>query len=439
MQKECDELVISCLFPPSNYVSGITVAKRIIDAGHPVDVLQARSNLDDNEFSLKVNDYINNRILVDVSCDNDWWECIEKFIRKGKSAIKNDYKRIYSRSWLMANHFLACEYKLQNSSTFWTAEFSDPLIYDLSNNEKTYKQMIVDDDAYIDMLNSHISNFNKDFPLIEYESSAYFIAEYLVYLFADKVIFTNENQRQIMLDQFPVDVHDHVMAKSEIMPHPTLPDEYYHLKKSKLKLDENYVNIAYFGSDYYGKRHFEGLFNALESLNHKYKDKIRLYIFINDKKLIKRLISTLECKGNIKIKKPLEYIEFLNATTRFDVLVVNDANTKGNYPVNPYLPSKFSDYLGSSSDIWAICESESTLSKSDVKYKSDVSDYSTSCEALAEILNDNDYVDEDYSFSDDYYQKRLTSLNELFESEFRKNQRLKKQLKEKSNKRFKIF
>jgi len=136
MQKECDELVISCLFPPSDYVSGITVAKRIIDAGHPVDVLQARRKLDDNEFSLKVNDYINNRILVDVACDNDWWECIHKFIRKGKSAIKKDYKSIYSRSWLMANHFLACEYKFRNNSTFWTAEFSDPLIYDLSTMRK---------------------------------------------------------------------------------------------------------------------------------------------------------------------------------------------------------------------------------------------------------------------------------------------------------------
>jgi hypothetical protein len=74
-----------------------------------------------------------------------------------------------------------------------------------------------------------------------------------------------------------------------------------------------------------------------------------------------------------------------------------------------------------------------------VKYKSDVSDYSSSCEVLVQILYDNDYVDDDYSFSDDYYQKRLTSLNELFESEFRKNQKLKKQLKEKSNKRFRIF
>ena len=439
MKEHYDELVISFLFPPSDNVSGITVAKRVIENNKMVDVLHVNDDSQGSDLSDHVHDLINDEIIIDMPCNVDWWECISKFIKKGMKSINKDYNRIYSRSWLMSNHFLASEYKFKNPPVFWTAEFSDPLIYDLSNNEKSYKQMIVDDDAYIDRLNKEIAGLNGDFLLIEHNSSAYFIAEYLVYLFADKVIFTNENQRQIMLEQFPVDVMDLVFAKSEIMAHPTLPDDYYQIKKSKLKLNDDYINIAYFGGDYYGKRHFEGLFYALESLNHKYRDKIRLHIFIKDRKLIKRLVSTLDVKDNIKVKKPLEYLEFLNATTKFDVLVVNDVHTKGSFPINPYLPSKLSDYLGSSADIWAICEDGSALSKSNVKYKSDISDYSTSCDALVQILNDNGYIDEGCSFSEDYYQKRLTSLNELFESEFRKNQKLKKQLKEKPNKRFKLF
>ncbi|MBP3791493.1 MAG: hypothetical protein ILA26_05650 [Methanobrevibacter sp.] len=439
MQKQCDELVISLLFPPSDNVSGITVAKRIIENNRLVDVLHADADFKSNDFSDYVSQFIRNEIVIDMNCEPDWWECISKFIKKGISAIKKDYDKIYSRSWMMSNHFLACEYKFVNESTFWTAEFSDPLIFDLSNKEKTYKQMIVDDKSYIDGLNSKIAKLDGDFPLIEYDSSAYFIAEYLVYLFADNIIFTNENQRRIMLEQFPVDVSSHVLSKSEVKAHPTLPEEYYQIKKSKLKLNDEYINVAYFGGDYYGKRHFEGLFYSIESLNHKHKDKIRLYIFIKDNKLIKRLISTLDAKENIKIRKPLPYLEFLNSTTRFDVLVVNDVDTKGNFPVNPYLPSKLSDYLGSSTDIWAICEDGSTLSESDVRYKSCISDYESSCEVLVQILEENGHGDEGYSFSDDYYQKRLTSLNELFENEFRKNQKLKRQLKEKPNKRFKLF
>ena len=111
-----------------------------------------------------------------------------------------------------------------------------------------------------------------------------------------------------------------------------------------MNLDEELINIAYFGADYYGKRHFEALFYALESLNHEYKNKIKLHLYINDKKLIKRLISTLSAKDNIVVKKPLDYLTFLNATTKFDVLIVNDVITKDNFKINPYLQT-FSIFL----------------------------------------------------------------------------------------------
>jgi hypothetical protein len=444
MQRVSDELIISFLFPPSDYVSGITVSKRIIENGETVDVLQAKSKSNANsQFNRCVDDLINERILIDMDCEVDWSDCIFKFSRLGLKAIKHDYNKIYSRSWLMANHFLACEYKFKNEFCFWRAEFSDPLIYDLSNRPKSYKQMLIDNEDYINKINNQITDFNKNnntnFPLVENNTSAYFICEYLVYLFADKIIFTNENQREVMLKQFPIDIYDFAFKKSEIKGHPTLDESYYHIVDSKLKLDDEFINIAYFGGDYYGKRHFEALFYAFESLNHKFKEKIRLYLFINDKKLIKRLISPLSVKDNIIVKKPLEYLEFLNATTKFDVLVVNDVITKGNYEINPYFPSKFSDYFGSGKDIWAISEHGSTLSNEDVKYKSDIHDFQTCGDELVKILNDRGFEDEDCYF-EEYYIERLTSLNELYEKEFRKNLKLKKELDElKKSKKFKLF
>ncbi|MBE6501042.1 MAG: hypothetical protein E7Z79_01220 [Methanobrevibacter thaueri] len=442
-----DELVISFMFPPSDYVSGITVFKRIIENDEIVDVLHA--NVKDNSNSGLneiIEDFIDDRILIDIDCDTDSANCIFKFVKLGINAIKKDYKKIYSRSWLMSNHFLAFEYKLNHPAAFWSAEFSDPLIYDLSNKPKKYKKMLIDDEKYIDKINDQIGTFNqnnnKSFPFVENNSSAYFIAEYLVYLFADNVIFTNDNQRETMLRQFPVDIYDFVLAKSEIRRHPTLKSKYYHIKELDLNLNDEFINIAYFGMDYYGKRHFEALFYALESLNHKYKNKIKLHLYMNDKKLIKELISQFSVKENIAIRKPLDYLSFLNATTKFDVLIVNDVMTKDNFKVNPYLPSKVSDYLGSSSDIWALCEMGSTLSSVDVRYKSDIHDFNSCGETLVEILHDKGFVDEEFSF-DEYYNRRLTFLNELYEGEFRKNLKLKKELKklkrEKSKKRFKIF
>ena len=62
----------------------------------------------------------------------------------------------------MANHFLASEYKFTRSNTFWTAEFSDPLIFDLNNKLKTYKNMIIKNQEYISKLNNKIKIFNEN-------------------------------------------------------------------------------------------------------------------------------------------------------------------------------------------------------------------------------------------------------------------------------------
>ncbi len=427
---DCDELYISFLFPPDESVSGITVFKRIVENNKMVDVLQSKiKSPKHNELDKLVDEYVSNRLLVDVGCDNDWADCIFQSIKEGMNAIEGDYKKIYSRSWLMSNHFLAYEYKLNHPEVFWTAEFSDPLVLNLDNEPKTYNEMIIDDESYVSKINNEIINLNKstgnDFKLIDNKSSAYFIAEYFVYLFADKVIFTNENQREVMLNQFPGNVKSFVLDKSEIQMHPTLDDEFYHARDVDLDLDEDYINMAYFGNDYYSKRHFESLFYAVEALNHKYEDKIRVYLYLSNRNMVKSLIPS----DKFIVKKPLEYLDFLNAATKFDVLIVNDLATNGNFEVNPYLPSKLSDYLGSGSDIWALYEKGSTLSGFDLKYKSDMADYNGCLETLVKILKDYGYDDDSYSTDYDYLNDRFTNLNELYESEYRNKNNLKRKVK----------
>jgi hypothetical protein len=428
---DCNELFISFLFPPSDYVSGITVFKRIAENNRTVDVLQSDYKSENFlKFNEYVDKYVNDRIIIDMGCRVDWTDCIFEFTEKGLDSIKKDYKKIYSRSWLMANHFLASEYKFSHQDVFWTAEFSDPLIYDLNNNPKNYREMVIDDEEYVLKVNNQIRDLNEiadtDFPLVENNVSAYYVAEYLVYLFADRIIFTNENQCSVMLDQFPVDVRKFVSDKIEIRRHPTLGEEFYNIETADLELDESLINMAYFGNDYYSKRHFESLFYAVEALNHEFKDKLKIYLFISDDSLVKRLLPS----ERFIVKKPLGYLEFLNATTQFDVLIVNDVITKGNYEINPYLPSKLSDYLGSGSDIWALYEKGSSLYEFDLKYKSDVNDFDGCLNQLANILDDFGYGDENYSIDEDYMNKRFTDLNELFEHEFRRKQNLQSKIKE---------
>ena len=424
-----DELYISYFFPPDGEVSGINVLKRIIENEKKVDILHANSNTPNYS-----NEFINQHINIDISCNYDWADCIFEFIDKGLKAVNNDYKKIYSRSWLMSNHFLASEYKFKNSKCYWSAEFSDPLIYDLSNKKKTYKEMIIDNKEYISKINDKIIQYNKlnqtNFESVKNKSSAYFICEYVTYLFADEIIFTNPNQRHIMLNQFPVDIKEHILPKTKIKMHSSLPLNYYYLKETDLNLSKDNINIAYFGNEYYGKRHFESLFYAIESLNHKYKNKLKFYFFISNNSLLKSLINTLDSKDLFVVKKPLGFFEFLNATTQFDILMVNDVITKYNFDVNPYLPSKLSDYLASKTNIWALYEKGSSLSQFDLKYKSDILDFNECCLQLVEILNDYDFSDENYTIDNDYIFKRLTALNELYEREFNRNITLKNKYNE---------
>lgn len=441
-----DTLVISYKFPPSNDINGIVLAKRIITNDSLVDVVLNKVEEDEHIHFDEIDKNIDNRFYTSVDFIKDTVDAIFEFNKQGLELIGNrKYKKIYSSSWALSNHFLGLEYKLKHPDVFWTAEFSDPLTRDMDGEFKEFGKL--NNEEYVDRLNSKIKETDSSLKLLE-DSTIYFIAEYLTFIFADKIVFTNVNQKEMMVELYDENIKEIVENKAEITQHPTLEKKYYHLVEKKYDLNSEDINIAYFGNFYYVKRHFEALFYAYESLNHEFKDKIKLHIFINDDALLKMAINDLTFKENIIIQKPLDYFEFLNATTQFDILLVNDAITEGGFKVNPYIPSKLSDYKGSGRDIWSIYENGSQLSKEDAKYKSSASDFNQTRDVLINILKEYGYDDENYSFNNNYLEKRITDLNKLIEQEFRaknisneqvstlkrKNKKLKKKIKKIENK-----
>lgn len=436
---ESDKLVVSFKFPPDKDISGIVVAKRIINDNSKVDILHNKQENDDTLNFDKLDDYINERLCTPIDSERDSIDCIFNFINQGMDLIdKRDYKEIYSRSWFMSNHYLALEYKFRHPDVHWTAEFSDPVLRDMKGKIKNYKSSRLDNDEFINKVNSKIEELgNANFDLLDNPNNSFYLAEYLTFLFADRIIFTNKNQREIMLESYNDFIKEVVIDKSEIIPHPTLCKDYYHLKESSIDLDKDDINIAYFGTSYYISRHFEALFFAFESINHRYKDKIKFHLFISKDEFLDVLIDDLDFKDNIIIRDPLDYLEFLNATLKFDILLINDTITDGYFTVNPYLPSKLSDYLGSDKDIWAIYENKSTLSKVDVKYKSPINDFKQSSKVLLDILNDYGYEDSESSFNDDFYEIRINQLNRIIgkhETEISKLNEKNKKLSKKNKK-----
>ena len=426
LDNEVEELYITSRFLPLTDVSGIVFSKRIIAAGKKVDVLCSDIDGDkDNDFNNLVNNYIEDKIVIDGIYPVNSIPGIKFFVEEGIKKIDElgkKYSKVVSRAWTIESHFLALEYKLQNPDVSWTAEFSDPVAVDL-NNDFRGNRPFHHDEEFFSRINERILDINRKefgddvdsyFPEIKDGDELYLLAEYLPYLFADVVRFTNENQRKIMLDSIPIDIRDFVLNKSEVLRHPIFDDEFYTLRESSYKVNENYLNFAYFGT-YVGRRHLEYLFKPLEELADDVRRKIKLHMFVPNPEVLKANLHNLNISRNIEIGGKLPVLEFLNITTKMDVLIVNDSITEGVFDINPFLPSKLADYLGSGRDIWIMCEKGSIMDSYDVKYKSYINDYESSRNALEKIIQDKLGLDDIFKtvFDIDYYQARLTNLNDV--------------------------
>lgn len=435
--KNVEKLYITSKFPPLTDVSGIVFSKRIINSNEKVDVVC--SDFDekkDFDFNKIIDKYIDEKYIIEGKYISNSVDYVNYFRKKGISLLNKSnkkYKTIFSRSWTVESHFLAFEYKLLNPDVKWVAEFSDPLSFDINNQLRVNKPFIADEE-YFEKVNNAINKLNKKlfmdksedyFPLIKSGDELLFLAEYIPFLFADTVRFTNENQRRVMLKQFGYDIFDFVFNKSEVLRHPTLDSKYYFVKESDYPVDENMLNFAYFGT-YLGKRHLEYLFKSFEELDDDIKQKIRIHLFVPDADFIKSNLKYFDMNKYIKIGDKVPFLEFLNLTTKMDVLIVNDLVTEGVFEINPYLPSKLADYLGSGNDIWFICEKGSAMDKFPYKYKSYIDNYELTKQVLLNILIDklhstsNIYKKD--SNSDNYYQKRLTDLNIILEDMYKQRQ-----------------
>lgn len=431
----CEDLIITSRFPPMNDVSGIVLSKRIMEANKKVDTFQIKLNSNvkyDYDFNNLIEKYINKRIYLEKTAIPIALDDIIQFTKEAMVEIEKvdyEYKNITSRSWTIDSHFLALAYKLKHPNVCWTAEFSDPLLYDL-NNKVRPSNSVIHNQVFLEKINKMIDTINnnksidlkEDLPHINPDDGLYLLGEYLPYVFADKIRFTNHNQREIMLSEFPYNIKNFVMEKSEVKHHPILPKKYYHVKESDYNIDNNFINFGYFGT-YVGKRHLEYLFYAFEKLHPKIKKRIRIHFFTSNANFIKKLISDLSISESIIINNQVSLLEFLNLSTKLDILIVNDTPTKKDFKINPYLPSKLADYLGSGSDIWAICEEDSSMDKFKLPYKSYLNDYKSSEDVLHQIIQDKlpdlkDYLNKtnmkhkDY---ENYFKSRLTSLNNVSE------------------------
>lgn len=377
-------------FAPYAGTAGIVAAKRIIDNDKPIDLISSviASRKRQEEDLRLTNLYIREHEILAPGIQGTDDADIKNFIDFGLKTLERwltrgaRYDEMYSRAMVPHSHFLAAAIKRSNPGITWVAEFSDPLSLTVDGRRRRAAFQF----SEVHAIFSGWGTFEQQAMLLE-ESSIFRWAELLAYFFADRLIFTNENQLAIMLEYAPPAYRHAIEEKAIVSHHPTLPEKFYGMVTPEWKVDQNQVTLAYFG-DFHSTRGMTEVIDALENLPDDELYRFNLVIFTDSKRGSIHSQFSERVSEIITVQPRVNYLEFLATLGRMNVLIVNDSHTTDYYSQNPYLPSKVSDYRGSTTPIWAVVEPNSVLSKMEFSYKSTLGDISEASGILKAILRD---------------------------------------------------
>ncbi len=268
------------------------------------------------QITVGANSYFNG------AAQTDWGDAACKRAQAIDAAV------MYSRSMWVGSHIAALRYRRQHPHTKWYAEFSDPL---------------------------YMGTDDRPRPCAAGEDPDFWMnIEYEVMCEADVLIFTNENQLAYMLERNPRVQHpEAIREKSMVLHHPALPRQYVSLMHCEYPLNPQQINVGYFGT-FYSNRNSDDLLRLLQ------RPDVAVHIFTPQKEM--ELPKTYQpFAARLHLHDTVDHLSFLNVASRFDYLFLSDVDFPGE--INPYLPSKFADYLMTGTPILAKISVNSCLSR----------------------------------------------------------------------------
>lgn len=386
--QETTNLAFMYCFSPYSDTSAIVGTRVLAEQSELFDVFSndmSKVRKYDAGLEMVTGPFVSYQGIIDTSPSFGDWKSILQYAVKAvaraetRQETHKPYKTMYSRALWIGSHLAAALFKLRHWNVRWVAEFSDPLRRGVRGEPRLGN---FEADEYSEKLKTAIrARGVEDTP---YESLFHLI-ELATIVLADELIFTTEKQRDYVASLYSQrEIHQLVEKKSRIRPHPVPSKELYELEQSDYSVPERMVNIGYFGA-FYPNRGMGEVLDALATLAPSERKYLRLHIFCNKPRELKETVKSLGVSANIYVNPYLPYLKMLNTLKKFDVLLVNDASTLEDLPVNPFLPSKLSDYIGSGRDIWAISEKGSTLESQDVPYKSESHDLEDAANILRKL------------------------------------------------------
>lgn len=382
------DLAICYSFPPDLDTSGMVAARRLRERGVVVDVISqdlSRLRTVDPESLRVAAEVLDRTHVVGGGASFVRWSAVAAFAEEAWSTVETweasqgPYRSVYSRAMAPPSHFAAALVKLRHPEVEWIAEFSDPLRINAVGEERIGE---VTDDWLSRELYAGMAAAGFPQP---HGIEVFDLAERIAYSLADRIVFTNSHQMDYMVG-YCADrrLADRVLEISEVSRHPTLPADFYDMGSTELSLDPTKVHIAYFGV-FYSTRGLGEILEALSRLTHVERDLIRLHVFTPQPDKLTLEVVRSGLAGVVMPRPFVGFLDFLHLTTTFDVLLVNDAATEAHSGVNPYLPSKVSDYRGSGTPVWAVYEEGSVLSTMSFEHRSPLGDADAALGVLRDL------------------------------------------------------
>ena len=386
---QAKRLAISYCFAPYAGTAAIVAAKRIRAAEEVVDVIynaMDSARAVDPTTRVIADPYLDRETVIASPTLFGAWRAVDTFCEQGWDAIevaeaaKGQYTSVWSRALWPASHALAALYVLRRPGTPWAAEFSDPLSRTVKGERRTGP---IGAGSIARELRTGLARAGVKVPE---DVTLFELCELLPYALASELHFTNPNQLEYMLSYCPPELQETMRAKARVMPQPTLPQQFYEMADvSDHPLSTDRVNIGYFGA-FYVNRGIGEVLDAIDNLSASERDRILLHVFTSDPTALVDSVAGRPAATAVTIEGYRPYLAFLALARRMDALLVNDAATSGAHEINPYLPSKYSDYRGADTKVWGHIEPGSPLSHEELDLVSRVGDVDSVSDVLRSLL-----------------------------------------------------
>lgn len=381
------ELVFAYCFAPYADTSAIVAAKVVAARRRRVDVISndmSGVRRSDPRISEMTARWVDRLEVVDTRPAFSDWKLIGEFAERSADVAQRwmhdgqQYEGMYSRALWAGSHVAAALTKLRHPGLRWTAEFSDPLRTDVHGQRRSGT---VVDDALARRLRHVVDGVARG----ERLETLFDLVELSTFALADELIFTNENQLAYMLSQVGSRrLRDRVARAAVVRPHPAPPPFMLDVDDVPYVTAAGQVHVGYFGS-FYDNRGLDEVFVGLANSDIEVQRTVRLHVFSNHVDDVAARAAALGVAGSVHSLPYLSYADFLPALRQFDVLLVNDVDRGAGLVVNPFLPSKVSDYLASGVPVWALVDDDSPLSRMDLAYRTPVGDSNAAMRMLARL------------------------------------------------------